>query len=52
MEAADTSVADMRRDQYEFERDVIKGTGPSKVLTTERVVRFFDDRIKGKVIGY
>jgi hypothetical protein len=44
-------VTDLRREQYEFERDVIrvKVTGDVKVITTERVVRFFEEKIKGKV---
>ena len=51
MEEADMRLAETKKESYEFERDIVKGSvnnRTSKVIA-EKVIRYFDDRLRARV---
>ena len=51
MEEADLRLAETKKENYEFERDITKGAvnGTTGKVVAEKVVRYFEDRIRGRV---
>ncbi|PVD21431.1 hypothetical protein C0Q70_19604 [Pomacea canaliculata] len=50
MEEADMRLAETKKESYEFERDILKGSVNSRTskVIAEKVLRYFDDRLKGR----
>lgn len=50
MEEADLRLAETKKENYEFERDITKGAadGSTGKVIAEKVVRYFEDRIRGR----
>ncbi|KAH3692534.1 coiled-coil domain-containing protein 113-like isoform X2 [Dreissena polymorpha] len=50
MEEADLRLTETKKERYEFDRDIMKGAGGSQQakVVAEKVVRYFEDRIKSR----
>lgn len=51
MEEAELRLAEIKKESYEFDRDILKGAvnpRTNKVIS-EKVIRYFEDRIRSRV---
>ncbi|XP_076469850.1 cilia- and flagella-associated protein 263-like [Babylonia areolata] len=50
MEEADMRLAEIKKESYEFDRDIVKGSVNSRTskVIAEKVLRYFDDRLKAR----
>jgi hypothetical protein len=53
-EEADIRFNEIRKDMYEFERDIVKGAmnETTKKVISERLFKYFEDQLKERVISY
>ena len=51
MEEADLRLAEIKKEGYEFERDIVKGAMNPRTgkVISEKVVRYFEDKIRARV---
>ena len=51
MEEADLRLAETKKESYEFDRDIMKGTDKSNhgKVVAEKIVRYFEDRLRSRV---
>ena len=51
MEEADVRISETKKEHYEFERDIIKGSINKRThkVISEKVIRFFEEKLKARV---
>lgn len=51
MEEADLRLAEIKKESYEFERDITKGAVNSRTgkVVAEKVIRYFEDKLRSRV---
>ena len=51
MEEADMRLAETKKESYEFDRDIVKGSVNNRTakVIAEKVLRYFDDRLRARV---
>jgi len=49
IQEADLQLADIKKDEYEFERDILKGSGKDSRPNPEKVAKYLEDKLHAKV---
>ena len=51
MEEADTRLTEIKKDYYEFERDIMKGSLSQQTgkFIAEKVIRYLEDKLRSRV---
>ena len=51
MEEADLRLAEIKKESYEFDRDIVKGAVNQRTgkVIAEKVIRYFEDRLRARV---